>query len=88
MGYEGRSRSCWGCFFFLQAIETYRNGKCMRHAPARIDFNLGEPVDGDILSMASFPNVIDPETGFCGKFVPAEIAPPAIIPPPEPPTPS
>jgi hypothetical protein len=87
IGYEGRSRMCWGCLFFVQSSEQYRNGKCVRHAPKKIDGTVGETTDGSPLFLSMFANVLDSETGFCGKFVPATITPSATIPPQEPGTP-
>lgn len=80
MGYEGRTRSCWGCKFFIQIEEEYRNGVCVRHAPAKIDENLGEPTQNTDPDYAVFANVLDSENGFCGEHVPALIAPPSVIP--------
>lgn len=86
--YEGRSRSCWGCKFFLQNQAEYRNGVCCRHAPRKIDQNLGADVlIPTITGFGVFPNVLDPETGFCGEFVPFEVAPPSTIPVQQPGTP-
>lgn len=86
--YEGRSRSCWICKFFIQNQPEYRNGICVRHAPDKIDENLQEP--GAPTGFGVFPNVLDPETGFCGEFVryDEDHAPPATIPTQELPPPS
>lgn len=86
--YEGRSRSCWNCECFLQNSETYRNGVCCRHAPRKIDQNLGADVlTPTVAGFGIFPNVLDPETGFCGEYKPASVAPPTTIPDQEPGTP-
>lgn len=80
--YEGRSRACWVCKYFVQNSETYRNGICARFAPDKIDENNGVGPTG----YAVFSNVNDSETGFCGDFAPYLVAPPAgAIPPQQPP---
>lgn len=66
--------------FFVQDVATYRNGKCLRHAPDKIDQNIGDLTQSAVANMAVFPNILDSETGFCGDYVPAQIAPPAVIP--------
>lgn len=82
--YEGRSRSCWNCRFFIQNSEQYRNGICVRHAPDKIDEVLGGAIAGAPAGFKVFPNVIDPVTGFCGEYVKGDVAPPEVIPEIEP----
>jgi hypothetical protein len=81
MGYEGRKRSCWGCACFVQDDPDYRDGKCLRHAPDRADYNFGKDIIAPNMTAPSFPNIVDSENGFCGEYIPAKITPPAIIPP-------
>lgn len=80
MGYEGRERTCWGCKYFIQTESEYRNGVCVRHAPAKIDQNIGDATQVVDPDYAVFANVLDSENGFCGEFVPALIAPSSVIP--------
>jgi hypothetical protein len=82
--YEGRSRACWACAYFIQNTAEYRNGICVRHAPDKIDEVLGGGITGAPAGFAVFPNVVDPATGFCGEFIPGSVAPPAVIPPIQP----
>lgn len=87
--YEGREIACWICKFFCQNSGSYRNGVCVRHAPRKIDQNLGADVlIPTIAGFGIFPNVLDPETGSCGEFEPMEIQAPELIPPQEPGTPA
>jgi len=79
--YEGRSRACWICKYFMQYDDTYRNGICARFAPDKIDENNGAGPPG----FAMFSNVNDSLTAFCGDFAPYEVAPPSVVPPIQPP---
>lgn len=86
--YEGRSRSCWVCKAFVQNSETYRDGVCVRHAPDKIDGNLAAGGPSTPAGFNVFSAVRDPLTGFCGEFIPFEVAPPSVVPGLEPPIPS
>lgn len=82
--YEGRANSCWVCRYFVQNDEAYCNGICVRHAPEKIDENLGGSISGAPTGYTVFPNVNEPDEGFCSEFEPYIVAPPAVIPDPEP----
>lgn len=82
--YEGRAGSCWTCKYFVQNESDYCNGICVRKAPEKIDENLGGSITGAPTGYTCWPNVNEPDEGFCDSFEQATVAPPAVIPDPKP----
>lgn len=80
--YEGRSAACWNCKFFIQYDETYRNGCCVRHAPAKIDENLADSSSSMVVPPGReyFQPIVDPAANWCSEFELAMIDPPETVP--------